>query len=79
MATIEEKEARKREIEQRHSRICADYVALLNEGKHTPHSIFETLAQKYAQCNKQRGVRILPETTPGIRNIIIKAGLYKTK
>ena len=47
MATIEEKEARKREIEQRHSRICADYVALLNEGKHTPHSIFETLAQKY--------------------------------
>lgn len=79
MATIEENKARKRKIEQRNSRICADYMAYLNEGKYAPHCIFDTLAQKYAQLNTRTNTNFWPATTPGIRNIIIKAGLYKTK
>ena len=79
MATIEQKEARKREREQRIARICNDYLENLEQTKFAPHCIFETLAEKYSKLNAKLGVRYWPETIPGIRNIIIKAGLYTAK
>lgn len=52
-------------LKKKHSAICNDFLALTNQFPDAaPHRIFDTIADHYGM------------TIPGVRNIVIKAGLY---
>lgn len=74
MATIEEKEAKKQKKLIAHKRICSDYRELKAQyPTESPYSLFETLAKRY----KAKGLKLYPGTSMGIKNIIVKHGLYQ--
>ncbi len=74
MATIEEKIAKKQRRKAAHNKICSDYLKLKEQHPTEPaYSLFETLANKY----KAKGLIFFPGTSMGVRNIIIKYGLYQ--
>lgn len=57
-----------KEREAKHRAICNDFLTLTNEmAGVAAHRIFHVIADKYSM------------TIPGVRNIVIKAGLYATK
>lgn len=57
-----------RKRQETHNRICRAYLDYSNKYPETaPHRIFLTIAEEFGM------------TIPGVRNIIIKAGLYTTK
>lgn len=52
-------------LKQKHDMICNEFLMLTNEHPEaSPHRIFDTIADRHGM------------TVPGIRNIVIRAGLY---
>lgn len=57
-----------RERDAKHKAICNDYLTLSNEmAGVAAHRIFHVIAERHGM------------TIPGVRNIIIKAGLYTSR
>lgn len=55
-------------LKQKHDMICKEYLLLTKEyPEASPHRIFDTIADRHEM------------TIPGVRNVVIKAGLYKAK
>lgn len=55
-------------LRQKHAEICNEYLELSNRYPDAaPHRIFDTIADRHEM------------TIPGVRNIVIKAGLYTSK
>lgn len=55
-------------LKQKHDMICNEYLKLRNEHPEAaPHRIFDTIADLHGM------------SIPGVRNIVIKAGLYTSK
>ena len=53
---------------EKHAKICAMFLDLSNKNPDVfPHRIFDAIARSFGM------------TTPGVKNIIIKNGLYKTR
>lgn len=67
-APIDIRTKTEKEREAKHRAICNDFLTMTNEMTGiAAHRIFTVIAQRYGM------------TTPGVRNIVIKAGLYATK
>ncbi|MCX4259515.1 MAG: hypothetical protein OSJ34_07330 [Muribaculaceae bacterium] len=80
MATLEEKEAARQQLAQRHKRICEDYRDLLKKNPdEAPYCLLDTLAHRYKEKNVKAGARIWPQTVPGIRHVVMQNGLFNTK
>lgn len=77
MATIEEKEAKIQRRMKTATKVCEDYRAL--QQKYPDESIScitETLAAQYFKIKQETGEKTYPVTSMGIRNILIRCGLY---
>lgn len=80
MATLEEKEAARRQRTQRDNRICSDYLTLLERNPNAaPYCLLDTLAHRYAEMNAKAGSRVWPQTAPGIRRVIMQKGLMNAR
>lgn len=68
MIRLKQASDRSSDLKKKHNAICNEFLALSNQYPDAaPHRIFDTIADRYGM------------TVPGIRNIVIKAGLYHTK
>lgn len=68
MTAVDLRTDKEKERDQKHSLIQNEYLAYANQMPGTPsHRIFGLLAKKHGM------------TIPGIRNILIKAGLYSVR
>lgn len=77
MATIEEKIAKELKRKEVEIKVCNDYREL--QGKYPDESIScitETLASQYLKIKLKTGIKQYPVTAMGIRNILIRNGLY---
>lgn len=73
MATIKEKEKKQEQRQEAHRKICADYLELKCQyPTEAPYNLFETLAKEY----KRKGLKLFPGTAIGVKNVIVKNGLY---
>lgn len=67
MTQIDLRTPREKERDQRHAAICNEFLTLTNQMPDAPtHRIFGLIADRHGM------------TIPGVRNIVIKAGLYTT-
>lgn len=80
MATIEEKEI-KRELQRRKDNaVCTDYIELLKQyPDEKVYTLFETLAQRYRKGETSVQGVLFPITTMGVRDVIVRNGLYAPK
>lgn len=77
MATIEEKEAKVQRRIEVANKVCEDYRALQQEYPNESIScITETLASQYFKIKQKTGRKLYPVTAMGIRNILIRNGVY---
>lgn len=68
MTQIDLRTPREKERDTKHSQICNEFLTLRNQMPGAaPHRIFGLIADRHEM------------TIPGVRNIVIKAGLYTTK
>lgn len=68
MTQIDLRTPKEKERDQRYATICNEFLELTNQMPDTAtHRIFGLIADRHEM------------TIPGVRNIVIKAGLYTTK
>lgn len=68
MTQIDLRTAKEKERDQKHAAICNEFLTLKNQMPNAAtHRIFGLIADRHGM------------TIPGVRNIVIKAGLYTTK
>lgn len=68
MTKIDTRTAYEKARDAKHSQICNEYLEFINTNPGAaPHRIFRIIAERYGM------------TIPGVRNVVIKAGIYSTK
>lgn len=77
MASIEQKQIRKEAQKRKEQMVCFEYQRLKEEyPEESPYTLFDTLAEKYRNQNLSLTGTPFPTTGMGIREIIIRHGLY---
>lgn len=77
MASVEQKRQRKEAQRRKEEIICSEYLQLKEQyPEETAYTLFDTLADKYRKQNLSVTGSPFPITGMGIREVIVRNGLY---